>query len=148
MKYLCLVLFCLLLLAGCSQVVSQPQAATIIIGSTIIQVEVADNDATHYQGLSDRSSLANNHGMLFVFDRADNYGFVMRRMSFSLDIIWLNNNKIVDIKNNLPPDNDDYPLVYYPIAPANTVLEVPAGTAKNNNWQIGQAVIINYALAK
>ena len=61
----------------------------ITVGTQKITVEVADNDATREQGLSDRDKLDEGKGMLFDFTNTDfrKPGFWMKDMHFSIDII-------------------------------------------------------------
>ncbi len=100
-----------------------------------LQVLVASTPSHRYKGLSKRKDLGEYDGMLFVFSVPDKYGFVMRDMNFSLDIIWLNRGVVVDIAKNLSPLNQDF--IYYPRAKANLVLELPAGWVDKNNLKIG-----------
>ena len=46
------------------------------------------------QGLSERQSLAEDKGMLFLFEKPDHYAFWMKGMEFPLDIIFINGDKI------------------------------------------------------
>lgn len=96
-----------------------------------IHLLLAKDEKTRMQGLSNRRSLKKDSGMLFVFDKKDTYGFWMRKVKFPLDIIFLDGNKVVDVKKNVQPAKEDEPNppVYTPKAPANYVLEVNAGTA-------------------
>src|SRR3954471_24776165 len=51
------------------------------LGSTTIQVDISDTEALREQGLSGRTSLAENEGMLFVFPTPGPYGFWMKDMN-------------------------------------------------------------------
>jgi hypothetical protein len=123
------------------------------IGSKVLNVEIANNAEEQQQGLSDRSSMAQDQGMLFDFgaDASSTPPFWMKDMDFNLDFIWIYQNKIVGITPNVPAppkvngsiDDSDLPIYNSP-APANQELEVNAGWAKNNNIQIGdQTKILN-----
>lgn len=91
--------------------------------------EVASSSIKRYRGLSGRPPLAKDTGMLFVFGRADTYPFVMRGMTFPLDFIWINENRVVAINQNIPsPTSGQEPQMIIPSAPASMVLETPAGT--------------------
>ena len=96
-------------------------------------------------GLSGRASLEDNQGMIFIFDKADYYGFWMKNMKFPIDILFLNNKKIVTIFPNVPnPKNlSDQLPIYTPTQPADTVIELKAGTATKNNFQTGDSVTIS-----
>ncbi len=106
------------------------------IGERVIEVERAVTSEQRTRGLSFRSGLVKNTGMLFVFTSDDRYGFWMKDMRFSIDIIWLDASyKIVDMKEWVTPAT--YPTVFYPSAPARYVLEVPAGFVQEHGLSVG-----------
>lgn len=93
-----------------------------------IKVMVADTDASREQGLSYRSSLPANQGMLFVFDDPGMYAFWMKDMHFPLDMVWINSDKmVVGVSRDLSPDT--YPSTFPPPSPVPYVLEINAGSA-------------------
>jgi hypothetical protein len=103
----------------------------VTVGNTSISVEIARTEAAREAGLSGRTSLAPNTGMLFVFESEEVRGFWMKDMRFSLDIIWADaSGTIVTILSDVTPQT--YPKIFYPSAPATYVLEVPAGFAKSH----------------
>src|SRR5260221_3370408 len=95
----------------------------VTIDKHTFSVEVATTSAQQQQGLSNKASLPQNQGMLFVFKTAQPYPFWMKNMEFPLDIIFINNNKIVDIFQNVPqPKSANAKLpIYTPNATANQV---------------------------
>jgi uncharacterized membrane protein (UPF0127 family) len=119
--------------------------ATIKIGNQQLYVLVADTPNHRFKGWSDRKDMGKYGGMLFVFPTSDRYAMVMRDMQFSLDIIWLHNNKIVDIAPHLPPEmgvSEEKLVVYKPRTEADLVLEVPAGFMENTGVKIGDTLEI------
>ena len=113
----------------------------ITIGRTEVTVEVATNLAQKSEGLSERVSLSEGEGMLFVFDPPAIDGFWMKDMRFSLDIIWADSQgTIVTIFQNLSPQT--YPNVYKPSVPATYVLEVPAGFIAKQGVAIGDKIVL------
>ena len=53
---------------------------------------LADLSITYEQillGLSNKSSIKENEGMLFVLNRSSRRGFWMKDMKFTIDVIWL-----------------------------------------------------------
>ena len=100
--------------------------ATLVLGTQPIKVEVVTTDQEMYQGLSGRTKLCSNCGMLFTFSKASRQTFVMRQMNFPLDIIWLNHGKFIGVNANLTPEKEPYTLYQSP-APVDQVLEVNAG---------------------
>ncbi len=116
-------------------------APEVIIGYTHIFVELATNTVAVQKGLSGRTSLGDNNGMLFIFSKADIYHFWMPDMHFPLDMIWINNGKIVDISANVTNIFDpSAPVFYKPKVPAQYVLEVNANFSTNHGIHIGDAV--------
>lgn len=113
----------------------------VYIDSTEIPVEVVRDEATRQKGLSGRPSLDEKSGMLFVFDKPAVYTFWMPDMNFPIDIIWINDGKVIDISANVSNDFDpNNPRFYAPSQPAQYVLEVNAGFAENKNIKIGDPV--------
>lgn len=95
-------------------------------------------------GLSEKTTLAENSGMLFVFDKADYYSFWMKTMKIPIDIIYINKDKIVTIIENAePPKSQDQNLpIYKPDEPADKVLEINAGLSKKYGFKKGDFVKI------
>ena len=103
-----------------------------------IYVEVVQTPEARNQGLSDRKSLEQNHGMLFIFDKPGNYSFWMNKMNFNLDFIFIADDKIVDLIENVPyPKNGEIPVSVKSEKQFNKVLEVNEGTIKLLKIKIG-----------
>lgn len=114
---------------------------TVTIGEKSIQAEIADTDKERSKGLSGKDSLDEGSGMIFVFDNAKKHPFWMKDMNFSIDIIWINNGRVVDIKRNAKPEKgSNYLTIYKPDKPAKLALEVPAGYVRENNIKEGDTV--------
>jgi len=106
-----------------------------------IPVEVADTIKKRNLGLGKRASLKKNWGMLFVFEKRKHHRFWMKDMQFPLDIIWLDNHRIVHIIHNAKPTNQkDEPEVMTSPVPANFVLEIAAGMASKLQLKAGQSM--------
>src|SRR3989344_1383831 len=96
------------------------------IGDKTFTVEVADTDIERAQGLSGRVIPEEGHGMLFVFPEPGLYGFWMKNMRFSIDIVWLDEEfKVIDIEQNVEPET--FPQTFYPPIPIKYVVEVSSG---------------------
>ncbi len=93
----------------------------ITVGDKEFTVEIADTPAARQQGLSDRSALENNKGMLFVFDTPSYYTFWMHNMRFDLDIVWLYNDTVIAISRG---DHTDPDRTIDPPGQIDKVLEV------------------------
>jgi len=120
----------------------QSISPAVQINDIIIPVELADTLEKHIQGLSDSEELIG--GMLFLFNDRQVRSFWMKNMNFPIDIIWIDDNKIVNISENLVPEGEKPKETYSSIYPVNYVLEVNAGFCKENNILVGSKVkIIN-----
>jgi uncharacterized membrane protein (UPF0127 family) len=116
-------------------------AKTMTISGRIYNVIYANTEKLRVQGLSYRTSLAQNSIMFFVFDTEDRWGIWMKDMHFPLDILWLDKNyKVVHIVKNALPES--YPEVYEPSVPARYVIEANIGFADQNNIKIGDIIKI------
>lgn len=109
----------------------------VLIGTQTFYAEAAATPATRVKGLAGRQSLAPNSGMLFIFEKSDIYPFTMLGMNFPLDILFIDNTKIVELAPNLPPGLENYT----PKNKANYVLELNAGTAQRLGLKVGDRVV-------
>lgn len=108
-----------------------------------IKVDLALTKETQGTGLSGRKELAQNQGMLFVFDHPDKYYFWMMGMNFPIDIIWIGEDmKVVYIKKNAQPE--DFLETYGPDVNTKYVLEVVAGFSDKNNLKEGDSILFSY----
>lgn len=114
------------------------------INNTIIPVEIVDTKPKQIQGLSDRKELEKNSGMLFIFQSKEIRRFWMKNMHFPLDIIWINDNKIVNISKDLPPKGETPDNTYSSETEVNYVLEVNAGFCNDKGIEIGNDIEFNF----
>jgi uncharacterized membrane protein (UPF0127 family) len=61
----------------------------VVVGKTEFKLEVAYKDDTRFKGLSERTEIDEDGGMLFVFPRKGRLYFVMRDCPVDIDIIFL-----------------------------------------------------------
>jgi len=114
---------------------SQRQAY-MLMNNQCVQLDVASTPEDRRRGLSGYQNLADNKGMLFLYEEFGMYGFWMKDMNFAIDIIWLDGmDRVVGIKENAQPDS--YPQSFQPDAPAKKVVETTAGWAETNNIKTG-----------
>jgi len=108
-------------------------------GDVFLKVDVVNTPELREQGLSGRTKLLPDEGMLFVFDRPEAYSFWMKKMNFPIDIIWIgDDSRIVDITHSA--SEDSFPQSFTPQAPARYVLEVNAGFSQEHGIKIGDIV--------
>lgn len=115
----------------------------VVINEVPVAIMVADELKEHWQGLSDRKFLGSRNGMLFVFNNSQERTFVMRRMHFPLDIIWISDNKVVKIDKRLPPEGEEPKIRYQSGKPVDMVLEVNGGFTDAYGIRVGDTLEIN-----
>lgn len=111
-----------------------------VINNTKINLEIANTSAEHYLGLSFRKGLLKDSGMLFIFTKKEIRSFVMRDMNFSLDIVFIDGNEIVDIYKNLPFDTKSQNILYTSSSEVDKVLELPGNFCQENNISIADKI--------
>ena len=121
------------------------ERAYVTIGDQRVEAEIADTAALQVRGLGYRDGLEPGAGMLFKFERASVRSFWMRGMRFCLDIIWIENERIVGAAENVCPMPElpeaDLPR-YSSEVPVTYVLEVTAGWMDTHGFEAGQPVEI------
>ncbi|MFH1745132.1 MAG: DUF192 domain-containing protein [bacterium] len=143
MKKTFFLIFIIIFLSGCGLKYSVDEPH-LIIDNKKIKIEIADDYVEIVNGLSGREYLEKESGMLFVFNDKQIRDFWMKNMRFPLDIIWINDNKIIDISKNLLPEGENPLNHYYSPKPVNYVLEVNGGFCEKNNIKTGDSVKIIY----
>lgn len=119
------------------------KTARVSIKNTTFTAEIADTAKKQEIGLSEKKSLDTDKAMLFSFGKPDYYRFWMKNMKFPLDIIYIQNNKIVEVfEEAKPPADNGNPEILVPKETADTVLEINAGLSKQNNIKTGDEVKI------
>ena len=102
-------------------------------------VEVPDDREEFARGLMFRNRLPWNAGMLFAFNEEEpREGFYMKNTLIPLDMIFVDSSsKIIDIKENVPPCEQEECPTYPSREPAQYVLEVNAGFVQEKGVKIG-----------
>lgn len=123
--------------------------ASAEINGKKISLLVARSEQERQKGLSGRDKLDSNQGMIFVFEKPGKYPFWMINMKFPLDIIYINNEKVVHIFKKVPPQGDT-PIGllprYTPSENANYVLELNAG--KSDELKIKKGTVVKLSGVK
>lgn len=116
----------------------------ILINGKSFEVEIAKTDAQKEKGLAKYKKISDNFAMEFPFEKIGYYSFWMKDMKFSIDIIYVNKNKIVQIFKNVPyPKSDNLPLVIYKSSVlADTVLEINGGLSQKYDFKKGDNIKI------
>lgn len=109
-----------------------------------IDIEIADNANKRARGLMDRSEMADNQGMLFIFgdDEVRKHTFYMKNTRIPLDILYFDRDSVlINIARNAKPGADSE-LAGGTVAAAKEdskfVVEVNGGLAEK--WGIEEGV--------
>jgi hypothetical protein len=118
--------------------------SSIEIAGEKIFIDIADSDEERAIGLSGKTSLPENEGMLFVFDEVNvRPSFWMKGMLIPLDIIWIDDGKITKIDRNVENPESDTPdselSSYRTTSPVDYVLEVNAGFSDKFDLKVGDS---------
>ena|SRR3989344_1730921 len=120
------------------------KSTKVLVNGQTISVVIAKTDKEKQVGLSGKDKIGENQGMLFIFDKPDYYSFWMKEMEFSIDIIYINGNKITTIVENAKPPSsvNDNLAIYQPSEKSDKVLELNAGSADKLKIKKGTIVKI------
>ncbi len=102
-----------------------------------VEAEIADDPTEQRRGLMERTELAENAGMLFVFDRVQRVSFFMKDTLIPLSVAFIDTEGyIVDIQDMQPLD-----LTRHRSAePAKYALEVNQGFFREHGVEVGDRV--------
>ena len=88
-----------------------------INGYLFDQIELAFTEEEQAKGLMDRDTLAENGGMLFVFDKMAHHSFWMKRCRFDLDLMYLDSTGVIvsmhRMKMERPQQRNESEEAYY-----------------------------------
>ena len=133
------ILACALLLASAVALAAELPRDVVLVETSSSQyrfeVEVADDSAERSEGLMGRAYLADNAGMLFVYQETRPVEFWMKNTLLSLDIVFVREDgTIARIAENTTPMSED---LIPSGEPVRTVLEVKAGTMRQLGVKVG-----------
>jgi len=124
--------------------VKSPAQTSVTIGELKIKADIVKTEKEQQKGLGGREKLAEDGGMLFVFDKENKYNFWMKDVKFPIDIIWISKEKkVVDFYQNAEVQlavPDSQLRIYSPSSSALYVLEVNAGEIEKYHIGVGNEV--------
>jgi uncharacterized protein len=144
MKKLIILTSCIFLLFIIGTIGNLNKSDWVTIENNTFRAEFADTDKAKTIGLSKYNSIEEDFAMVFEFEDGASPTFWMKGMKFPIDIIFVNDSKIVHIyKNAYPPKSDDEELELYR-APGfvDTVVEIRAGLSDRYGFKKGDNVKI------
>tara|TARA_Y100000310_G_C20657320_1_gene802653 strand:+ start:644 stop:1096 length:453 start_codon:yes stop_codon:yes gene_type:complete len=125
-------ILCIFLIACSPPAPIEKPTPQVCFKDTCFFVEIADNKIERSIGLMNRPFLAENSGMLFIFDKEKGVAMWMKKTLIPLDIIWINKNRRANhVESNAQPcvENEKCNHLIAPVK-ALYVLEINAGKAK------------------
>ncbi len=114
-------------------------SSRVTVAGKTYEVEVVQTKYFLEKGLSGHAPLSANQGMFFVFEKPDKYGFWMKDMRFSIDIIWIGPDfRVTHVEKSVSPNT--YPKIFYPEDVSMYVLEIAGGQSEQLNLKKGDLV--------
>lgn len=115
-------------------------------GSVPVFVELARTPEERARGLMFRQELAQNRGMLFVYEQDEILSFWMKNTAISLDILFIDPfGKITFIAQNTTPFSLE---AIVPTEPCRYALEVNAGFVGRHHIKAGARVFLDEIVSK
>jgi uncharacterized membrane protein (UPF0127 family) len=91
-------------LSGCDEPPADSNVVDVTVGGKVFHLELALDDQSRFKGLSGRTEIKADGGMLFVFPRSMKREFVMRDCPVAIDIIFLDGSGRIVAMHNMQPE--------------------------------------------
>ncbi len=122
---------------GCALAQAAFPTTQLSAGMHMIKAEVAATDPARQQGLMFREKMANNAGMIFVFDQTNPQCMWMKNTLLPLSVAFLDaEGKIINIEDMQPQKLDSHCSA----KPAKYALEMNLGWFKQKNIKPGMSI--------
>lgn len=115
----------------------------VLIKNKKIILEIADTESKRAQGLMYRDNLKKDFGMIFIFEQPQRVNFWMKNVKIPLDIIFIRNDKVINIYNSANPCQSDYCEIYPSENIIDYTIELNSGFCDANNIKIGEKIKLN-----
>jgi uncharacterized membrane protein (UPF0127 family) len=110
------------------------------IGGQKYHVAVAATPQAQERGLMYQTYLPKRTGMLFPINPSRPVAFWMKNTLIPLDMLFVQNNRLVQIVHNSQPCKAEPCTLYTSNVPVDAVIELPGGTARKDNLKPGAPV--------
>ncbi len=111
--------------------------AVTATGEHDFQIEIADDSSERSAGLMFRQDMADDHGMLFVFEQSRPVGFWMKNTPMPLDLVFIGADGIV---RDVLPGEPFSEASIGPAEPVRFVLELKRGIAGQASIERGVSI--------
>jgi uncharacterized protein len=109
----------------------------LTVRDILVKAELVDSQDKIEKGLAGRTSLSAGRGMLFQMPDDETQHFWMKGMLIPLDIIWIENGRVIGCEKNISPSDQ---RIFTSPMDAGYVLEVPEGFCDANKIQVNDEV--------
>ena len=109
----------------------------VYLKNTFIKAETVSDPKKIELGLAGRKELTEGRGMLFLMPKEDYLRFWMKGMQFSIDIVWIEQGRVIGCEKNISPKDD---RIFTSLTIAGLVLETPAGFCDKYNVSINDTI--------
>ena len=134
----------LALIAGSALAAHAAKTPSVALHGKTFSTELALDDASREHGLMDRTRLAADHSMLFVFPQSEPRFFWMKNTLIPLDILYFDKDRrLISISADAQPCKADPCKVYSSYGSTQYVLELAGGVAKKAGIQVGDELTID-----
>lgn len=123
-----------------------PVLAQVVVGREVIKLEVAQTKQQNALGLMYRNTLAKNRGMLFSFMPSRVVKFWMKNVRIPLDILFIQNERVVAIAAAVPPCDTEFCPTYGSGTKVNRVIELRGGRAVELGLKVGDRLPIEFLI--
>lgn len=120
-----------------------PVTATAQIAGRTIALEVTRTQSEQAKGLMYRPTLQDDRGMLFNFNPPRQVAFWMKNVPVALDMVFIQNDKVVAIAAEAPPCIKE-PCAIYPAEGviADRVIELRSGLTSEMGLKVGDHIVV------
>lgn len=105
--------------------------------NVVIRAEVVGSKDKIEKGLAGRKNLADDAGMLFAMPADTIQNFWMKGMQFPIDIIWIENNRVIGCERAVSPDDSRR---FSSPGFSSLVLEVNKGFCDRNDVSVNDQI--------
>jgi uncharacterized membrane protein (UPF0127 family) len=125
---------------GCNGIAQEGlPTAKMQIGNRQFELEIASTDKARQRGLMYRPAMAEDHGMIFVFQQEEPLSFWMKNTLIPLDIIYMDSGgTVVSVKQMQPHDESGVPSE----KPARYAIELNQGMAAKAGVKKGDRLVL------
>jgi uncharacterized membrane protein (UPF0127 family) len=117
---------------------------SVSINDKNLSLLIAKSNAARAKGLGERVIIPKD-GMIFFFENPQRLIFWMKGMFFSIDIVWISDDRIVGFVESAKPEigiSDANLKRYSSPSNADTVIELKNGAVKDLGIKVGDKIII------